>query len=380
MASPSGRLRNRLAIAVAAVLFSVAATQALAQQAWQTNWATVLDAARKEGVVVVSGPPGVNQREAIVGGWNKAFPDIKIEYTAARGTEIVDKVVRERSANLYNWDIILASTNPTVFSLVPINALAPLRDALILPGIADDKTWIDGFDAGFMDKDKKYLYSPMGYVGEALGFVNRDCVPQATLSKVADLMRPELKGKIGWLDPSRPGSSSRWTWIISLVQGEDWLKNLFDNQNVTFSRDIRQLTDWLVNCNKPVSIGITNDTLQQMQKEGLGQKVEELVGPAYSGNINPGGAGGNESIGWYNQAPHPNAAKIFVNWYLSHDFQQSYANIYQDNSRRVDTTPGNPDPARVMIPGVKYFNWSDQAATLKIEALQADIAKWGVLK
>jgi iron(III) transport system substrate-binding protein len=231
-----------------------------------------------------------------------------------------------------------------------------------------------------MDEGKKYLYSPMGYVGEALGFVNRDCVPQASLNKLADMKRPEFNGKIAWLDPSRPGSSSRWTWIISLVNGEDWLKDLFQNQGVIFSRDIRQITDWLVTCTKPIAIGIPNETLQQMQKEGLGLKVEVLVGAAYSGDIDPGGAGGNESIAWYNQAPHPNAAKIFVNWYLSHDFEQAYANLYQDNSRRVDTTPGNPDPARVMVPGVKYFNWSDQAATLKIEALQADIETWSVLK
>ena len=58
----------------------------------------------------------------------------------------------------------------------------------------------------------------------------------------------ELRSKIAWLDPSRPGSSSRWTWIISLVQGEDWLKDLFEKQDVTFSRDIRQITDWLVTC------------------------------------------------------------------------------------------------------------------------------------
>lgn len=358
----------------------MATAQALAEETWQATWQTVLDAARKEGVVVVSGPPGVNQRQAIVAGWTKAFPDIKIEYTAARGTEIVAKVVRERSANLFNWDIILASTNPTVFSFVPIHALAPLRDALIDPRIADDKTWINGFAAGFMDGDKKYFYSPMGDVGEALGFVNRDCIAPAVLGKLADLKNPALKGKIAWLDPTRPGSSSRWTWIISLVQGEDWLKDLFEHQDITVSRDIRQITDWLVTCTKPVAVGIPNETLQQMQNEGLGQKVEELVGPAYSGDINPGGAGGNESIGWYNRAPHPNAAKIFVNWYLSHDFQQSYADIYQDNSRRVDTKPGNPNPSRAMVPGVKYFNWSDQAATLKIEALQADIAKWGLLK
>jgi hypothetical protein len=60
--------------------------------------------------------------------------------------------------------------------------------------------------------------------------------------------------------------------------------------------------------------------------------------------------------------------------------QQAYADSYQDNSRRVDTKPGNRDPARAMVPGVNYFNWSNEAATRKIAALQAAIAKWGVLK
>ena len=373
------RTRVWCGVVLGAVL-CIAAAQALAEESRQTTWQNVLDAARKEGTVVVSGPPGVTQREPIVAGWKKAFPDIAIQYTAARGTEIVDKVVRERSANLYNWDVILASTSPTVFSLVPIHALAPLRDALILPDLADDKTWIDGFAPGFMDDDKKYLYSPVGMAGEALGFVNRDCVTSTTLNKLPDLKNPELKSKIAWLDPSRPGASSRWTWIISLVQSEDWLKDLFQHQDITFSRDIRQITDWLVTCTKPVAIGIPNDMLQQMQKEGLGKKVEVMVGPAYSRDINPGGAGGNESIAWYNDAPHPNAAKVFVNWYLSHDMQQAYANSYQDNSRRVDTRPGNPDPARAMVPAVNYFNWSNEAATRKIATLQAAIAKWGVLK
>ncbi len=185
--------------------------------------------------------------------------------------------------------------------------------------------------------------------------------------------------KVVWYDPTEPGTGSRGTWVLSLALGEDWLKNIFQNQGVTFSRDYKQMTDWLVNCTKPIAIGMPNDVLETMQKHGIGKNVEELSGAAYLGDVIPGGAGGNESIGWFNNAPHPNAAKVFVNWYLSREFQQIYADSVQDNSRRVDTKPGDPDPDHVMKPGVSYVNWSNEDATVKINALQEKIKSWGVL-
>jgi iron(III) transport system substrate-binding protein len=287
--------------------------------------------------------------------------------------------VRERSAGLYEWDIIIASTSPTVFSLVPINAFAPLRDALILPDIQDDKTWVDSFEGGFMDRQKKFFYNAMGTGGQPFGFANRDCVSKSAFGTTADMAKPEFKSKVVWYDPTEPGTGSRGTWVLSLALGEEWLKNMFQNQGVTFSRDYKQMTDWLVNCTKPIAIGMPNDVLETMQKHGIGKNIEELSGAAYLGDVVPGGAGGNESIGWFNNAPHPNAAKVFVNWYLSQEFQQIYADGVQDNSRRVDTKPGDPDPDHVMTPGVKYVNWSNEDATLKINALQEKIKSWGVL-
>ena len=83
-------------------------------------WNHTLEAARKEGVVVVSGPPGSLQRGSITGEWGRAFPDIKLTYSGGRGSVVISKIVRERSAGLYNWDVILASTNSVVSSLVPV--------------------------------------------------------------------------------------------------------------------------------------------------------------------------------------------------------------------------------------------------------------------
>ncbi len=351
-----------------------------ASSAWQEEWEKVMVGARKEGTVFVSGPPGAYQRQAITKGWAKAFPDIKLRYTGARGSTIVSKVARERRVGMFNWDIILASANPTVFVYKAINALAPLRDSLIIPDSFDDKKWIHGFDAGFLDDAKKFFYAAIGTAGATLGYTNRDCVPEKKFTSAKDFMKPEFKGKIVWYDPTRPGSSSRSTWVLSLAQGKEWLKNVFTKQAVTFSRDYRQMTDWVVSCTKPISIGMSNNTLQLMQKEGIGTNVKLIGGSAFFKDINPGGGGGNASIGWYNKAPHPNAAKVFVNWYLSQEFQQSYATLVEANSRRLDTEPRDPDPTRLLKPNLKYFNQSTESATLGVKALQAKIKDWGVLR
>jgi iron(III) transport system substrate-binding protein len=350
-------------------------TTVYAQDGWKVQWDKVLAAARKEGVVKVSGPPGPFQRQAITETWAKSFPDIKLEYTAARGSQIVSRIVRERSAGVYDWDVILASTDPTVFSLVPINALAPLRDALIIDDIAQDKTWIDSFEAGFVDLGKKFFYSPVASAGN-LGYVNRDCVPESMFNKAADMKSPALKGKIVWFDPTQPGTGTQGIGLLSIVHGEAWLKDMFLNYGVVFSRDYKQMADWMINCTRPVGIGLPNDVLDQMQQHGIGRNVLEIDGAGFFGDRNPGGVGGNASIGWYNNAPNPNAAKVFVNWYLSRELQQAYAALLKVNSRRADTKPG--DPKHLLRPGVGYFNTNEENVAF-VKTLQAKIKTWGVV-
>jgi iron(III) transport system substrate-binding protein len=365
---------------LAALFLSLAAGSALAQESWQQRWDALAAAARKEGVVTVSGPPGSVQRNAIVKAWGAAFPDVRLDYTGARGSAIAGKVKRERAAGLYNWDIVIASTGPVVFNLIPIDALAPLREALIQPDLDKDATWIGGFAAGFIDKAKTYYFNPMGSAGLPLGYVNRACLSRDLFASPEDMKRPELAGKIVWFDPTgnEGGIVGPTTWVLMLSKGEAWLKDLFQNHDVTFARDYRQMTDWLFSCTKPVAWGIDNAVVDPMQAAGLGREVEKINGAAFSGAINPGGPRGNHSIGWYRNAPHPNAAKLFVNWYLSRDFQRYYAQAMHDNSRRADVEPGDPETA--MQPGVDYLNWIDEEATVKIRVMQEQIKGWGVVR
>ena len=374
------KVRRGRAACLTALLLALACGTASAEESWQQRMDDLVAAARKEGSVTVSGPPGSVQRNAIVKRWEAAFPGIRIDYTGARGSAIAGKVTRERAAGLYNWDIILASTGPVVFNLVPIDALAPIREALVAPDLARDETWIGGFAAGFIDKAKTTYFNPMGAAGLPLGYVNRACLAPTLFSSAEDMKRPELMGKIVWFDPTgnEGGIVGPTTWVLMLSKGEDWLKDLFQNHGVTFARDYRQMTDWLFSCTKPVAWGIDNAVIDQMQAAGLGAQVEKINGAAFSGTINPGGPRGNHSIGWYNNAPHPNAAKLFVNWYLSRDFQSYYAQAMHDNSRRADVAPG--DPAYAMQPNVAYLTWIDEEETVKIRAMQEAIKGWGVVR
>lgn len=367
--------RARRSVHLATVLGLLACGTATAQSAGQQEWDKVLAAAEKEGVVIVSGPPTAVQREVITKEWAQDFPAIQLQYTGARGSEIMSKVVRERLAGIYNWDVVLASTDPTIFDLGPIHALAPLRDAIIQPDIVDDKNWFDGFAAGFMDDDGKYLYAASGQA-TAFGYVNRSCLSKAEFDSLDDLLKPELTAKVVFHDPTFPGESTQVLGALALVKDEAWLKDLFTNHGVTFSRDYRQMAEWVVNCAKPVAIGLPESDLMPLQQSGLGKEVEYMLGPQWLGNHDPGGAVGNAFIGWYNNAPHPNAAKIFVNWYLSRDFQQAYSNATRSNSRRIDVKPGNP--RLVLQPGVEYLNTAQQTL-VKIKKLQAQIKRWGVM-
>jgi ABC-type Fe3+ transport system substrate-binding protein len=54
--------------------------------------------------------------------------------------------------------------------------------------------------------------------------------------------------------------------------------------------------------------------------------------------------------------PHPNAATVFLNWYMSEPAQTIFAEIWQTPSRRVDVkVAGIPDYV-VPKPGVAYLD------------------------
>src|SRR5437899_3275693 len=74
---------------------------------WRERWEKILSAAKKEGKVVVWGPPGA-VGNALSQGFKKAFPDIDIEYSGASGRDQATKLRAERDGGVYSVDVIIS--------------------------------------------------------------------------------------------------------------------------------------------------------------------------------------------------------------------------------------------------------------------------------
>ena len=101
---------------VAAALLAVSILPGAAQA---DDWATVLTNARSEGVVVVHGTPGKSYNAASVAGFNKSYPEIKVQFSGIAGAAEVPKVIRERQAGIFEWDVWIGGST---------SALGPLQE------------------------------------------------------------------------------------------------------------------------------------------------------------------------------------------------------------------------------------------------------------
>ena len=133
--------------------------------------------------------------------------------------------------------------------------------------------------------------------------------------------------------------------------GAEFVRRLFGEMDITLFRNVSQGTDWLAIGKFPICFfcdvevakkqGLPVDTFGTM-KEGAG-----IV--SHSGQI-----------ALIKDAPHPNAARVFINWLLSREgqieVQRVLARVQPAESRRIDI-PKHDVPADVKrVEEVKYLD------------------------
>ena len=136
--------------------------------------------------------------------------------------------------------------------------------------------------------------------------------------------------------------------------GPKYIRRLFSEMDFTIFRDERQGVDWLITGKHPICFFCSRSQIGRAQKQAL---------PVEAFGMMKEGAGfstGGGNIGLMNRAPHPNAAKIFINWFLSREGQLTMQTEYAkaghsgSNSLRIDI-PKDMIPADVrLLDGVNY--------------------------
>src|SRR5581483_4266537 len=105
---------------------------------------------------------------------------------------------------------------------------------------------------------------------------------------------------------------------------------------------------------RPVSIFLQQQALSSVIEQGL-----PVVSLGSMSDLPPQVSGGFGFMGLMDHAPHPNAAKVFINWLLSKEGQQVWQDAQLETSTRTDLrSDGYPSGYKETVPkpGEKYFD------------------------
>ena len=331
-------LRGATAASAAGLLGRGAAAAAPASPEWEAMAA----AAKKEGKISINTFTGQGYAR-IFKLFSQAYPDIKLEHSNLEPVEFSPRVIQERKASVFTWDVATMPMSTALQVLKPAGVWDPIRPVIAAPEARNNANWRGGFDAGFLDRDKNLAYA-FTLVRAPGVFVNVDQVKDGELKSVKDLLAPKWKGRIAISDPRTIGSTFWPLTAARLRLGDGIMKQILVDQEPVLSRDRNQLTEFMVRGRYPIAIGLNGLALQDFQAHGVGKNVKTWLLPEL--DYQSSGSG----VWLLNRAPHPNAAKLFVNWLLTKDAQIAWAKELQTNSRFVGVEPG--DPQAVVPPGL----------------------------
>lgn len=321
-----------------------AGPKAVVKEAWEVEWEKVMEAAKKEGGLVLFTTAGAEVRSALVVAF-KARYGLQLEAVGARGGEITQKIMSERRAGLYLGDVYVGGTTTPTTELKPVGALDPLEPALILPDVTDPKVWWEG-KLPWVDRDH-YLLSITLYPSTTYA-INTNLVKAEELKSYRDLLNPKWKGKMVMNDPSIPGSANRWFGGVSQSMGLDFMRELA-KQEPLIIRDQRLQVEWLAH--GKYLVAVAPDTAPMASFKEAGAPVSYIT--PVEGSIMTSGHG---NVSLVNKAPRPNASRVFINWLLTKEGQAVFSRATQNPSTRVDVSEEYVDPAKRRVPGVKYYN------------------------
>jgi len=307
---------------------------------------SLIAAAKQEGTVVVDGPPDDQIRQAITSGFKERY-GIEVSYISAGGPKSGPRVRAERAAGRYLLDVLVTGADSAVQTFLGSGWLDPIKPVLVDPNVTDLSKWRD-HKITYVDPDKKLLRL-FSYIVQTIA-VNSKVVKPSEIATFHDLLKSEWQGKMMVRDPTVPGAGGSLISYLYVTQGPDFVQSLYKTQKPVLVRDTRQGAQSLAQ--GAYGIWAAPDPKQLSQFKSLGYPIE-FIFPTDGPPIVTGGYG---IIALMNKAPHPNAAKLFVNWIASKDGQTKYGEAAESATLRNDVEQSYLDPKTIPQPGQKVFD------------------------
>ncbi len=317
-------------------------------------WEKTVAAGKKEGRVNV-----------YIGGWGavldagvfqKRYPEIKLLGVTGRGGVVARRILTERRAGKYIADVSIEGFNSNYLRLHKKGkAFDPIKPTLMLPEVVDTSKWWKGKHS-YLDPEGKYVFRFVGIPQLGSVHYNTNLVDPKEIRSFWDFLDPKWKGRMEARDARIPGPGNgalRFMYHNPKI-GPTFIRRLFSEMDITLFRDFRQGPDWLIKGKFAICFFCSG--IARAANQGLPVNTIGLIKEG-AGLFSQYG-----TIGFPKNAPHPNAAKVFINWFLSREGQTTLqkalmrASDDAPQSLRIDIASDYLPNRRQRLDGVTYMD------------------------
>ena len=312
--------------------------------------AALIASAKQEGQVVWYSTLIVNQiLRPMVAAFEKQYPEIKVQYSRATNSDVALKITNEARAHRVQADVFDGT-----------NSIYPLLDAKLVasyhPKAAAD------YPADL--KDPAGMWTVMNVFFLTTAYNTNMVKPNEVPKTYDDLLDPKWKGKIAWTNDPTPQGPPGFIHNILTAMGQEkgmaYLKKFAAQEPVFIPASQRVVLDKVIEGDYPVAVMTFNH--HAVISAAKGAPVNWIKMEPLSESIN--------LIGLLKDAPHPNAARLFIEFVLSDAGQK----VLADN----DYLPASPTvPAKV--PDLKPEAGHFKVNVVTPDMARDDLAKWTAL-
>lgn len=284
--------------------------------------AKLIEAAKKEGKVVVYGSLESDTVEAIKQAFAKKT-GIEVDYWRASATKVMDRAMSEFRAGKPLADVILINDNP-------------MR-------LMQQQGFFQKYDSSTANEFPKEAIDPFfgpRYRNVIIGIVyNKSVIKPADAPKsLEDLMKPQYRGKIVMPDPTQHTTTTQWVASLHKLMGKEKADK--------FVRDLGAMKPILVESLLPaaerVTTGETPIAITYVKYAYIFGKTGAPLDYVRLGKM----LGDGHYAGLDAKAPHVNAGKAFIDFFLDNESMNLMAKLGEFVNRK-GVLPPLPDADKI---------------------------------
>lgn len=303
-------MRKRILLRIVMLAFVLLVGSASAQDA------KLIDAAKKEGgKVIIYSSMESSISDGIAAGFKKKT-GLEMEYWRGSSTKVLDRALNEHRAGKPLFDVAITIADP-MYLMQKEGVFAKYES----PSAA-------GFPKSLLDPNLGPNYRTL-----LIGVVyNKDIIKPADAPKsFEDLVKPQFRGKVVMPDPTQHTTTTQWVASLPKLLGkenaEKFIRDLAASKPVLVE-SLLPPVERAVTGEVPIAITLLHYTHVFRQK---GAPLDYVRMPRLLGDGN--------YVALAGKAPHPNAGKAFIDYFLDDECMNIMSKLGEFVNRKGITSP-----------------------------------------